>query len=585
MCKISPSSVSSCKKSKILKGAFSKSKTTHQSMKSIIFFTLIFPLFLTPKLLKAQELFICDDMGNIGKVNFANCSYKAIPLNNNLLLFLDITFHPNGKLYGYLLGKLFEIDTIPNSTPRLIAYNDKIRGNSLTSDKNGIIYGAGSQLWSYNVATNQFKIHGDIMADNEMIQASGDLTFYNGNLYVSTSKNKLVQLNIEDPTQSTIFLTFSSQDTVFGIMSYKDCDRVRTFATTNDRNARILEIDWKAKTTKPVCNLPVRIYGAASEYEFLASVSDTTFAVQYTCNANKIGVTTQTLKNGQNCDSIVTTKLIYAAPDTTYATGTTCEISKVGLNTLNLKTLKGCDSIVVTHFTFKNEIKFSQKISLCGGKSLSVGDTILTTSGIYIKRLKNTEGCDSIVTTVLTVTTLDLTMSNDTVINLGDSVKLIGLSQTTLPVKWQWTPSTFIDCDTCITTWAKPATSTVYRLTVYDSLSKCRKEGIINVKTKTECDAYIPTAFSPNDDGVNDKLMIYMDKCVKRVKRFALFSRWGNPIIQTDYASIDSPREIELWNGMIDGKIATSELYVYFVEVEYINGQTKIISGDTTVFY
>ena len=91
--------------------------------------------------------------------------------------------------------------------------------------------------------------------------------------------------------------------------------------------------------------------------------------------------------------------------------------------------------MIVTLFSLKNEVRFSQKLSLCEGKSISVGDTILKTSGIYVKTLKNTEGCDSIVTTDLSVTTLDLTMPNDTILNLGDSVKLIGFSQTTLPVK------------------------------------------------------------------------------------------------------------------------------------------------------
>jgi gliding motility-associated-like protein len=643
-------------------------------MKSILFFTLLFSLFLTPKYLKAQSFFVCDNKGNIGKVNIANCTYKSIPLNNSVIFFADITFHPNGKLYGYLLGDIYEIDTIPNSTPRIIAHSDSISASSLTTDKNGIIYGAGIKLWSYNVATNKFRIHGDMIADNELIEAAGDLTFYNSNLYVSSNKNKMIQLNIEDPTKSTTFLTFNSQDTVLGIMSYKDCGRVRTFATTNDSNARVLEIDWKTKTTKPVCNLPVIIFGAASEYEFLASASDTTFVEQYTCDANKAKVTTQNLLNSQKCDSVVTTKIIYAGSNPTYLKASTCEISKVGTTSVNLKnqrgcdstvyttlTLKidtinakrlicegdsmmfgnkilkssgqytqilktksgcdslvnldltvakkdsifqekqtcnkqkagfqreflknkqGCDSLVVTLFTLKNEIKFAQKLSLCEGKSISVGDTTLKTSGIYVKILKNTEGCDSIVTTELTVTTLDLKMPNDTVLNLGDSVKLIGLSQTTLPVKWQWTPNTFLDCDTCLATWAKPVTSIMYRLAVYDTLSKCRKEGVVYVKTKTECDAYIPNAFSPNDDGVNDKLMIYLDKCVKRVKRFALFSRWGNPITQTDYTNIDSPREVELWNGIIDGKVATNEVYVYFIEVEYINGQTKIVSGDTTL--
>jgi gliding motility-associated-like protein len=166
---------------------------------------------------------------------------------------------------------------------------------------------------------------------------------------------------------------------------------------------------------------------------------------------------------------------------------------------------------------------------------------------------------------------------------MGDSVRLIPLSITTLPIKWQWTPKDFIDCDTCPAIWAKPPVPTKYRLLIYDTLSKCEKEGFVSVNTNTNCAVFIPTAFSPNDDRVNDVLKIYLDKCIKRVKRFGLYSRWGNQIIESNFSTQDSPRELDLWDGFIEGKVASNEVYVYFVEVEYINGASKIIAGDVTL--
>jgi hypothetical protein len=696
-------------------------------MKNILFFTLMLFTILKPQVTQAQEFFVCDNAGNIGKVNMSNCSYKLIPLTKVVPYFVDITFHPNGKLYGFLSGNLYEIDTIPNSFPKIVAYKFGLESTSLTADKNGTIYGASSQLWSYSLATNQFKIHGNMLVDNVLIQAGGDLTFYNGNLYVATGNNKMVQINIEDPSKSTIVLSFPSQDTIFGIMSYVDCGKVRTFATTNSINSEVLEIDWNTFTTKSVCNVPVTIYGAASRYEFLASKPDTTFLEQYTCDSSKSKITSQTYKNSQNCDSIVTTKILYAGSNPLYETFYTCDVSKVRTSalkfinkrgcdsiiyrtgvlkndtistsklicvgdslffgdkylkqkgeylynfkrpffcdsvvklslivnpkpikksnfwvcektnvrvdtvkmnaksacdtllitnyqlalrtkdsiTLNqtlcfgekrnwnnqildktniykafLKNIYGCDSSVTLNLTVKNEIRFAQKLKLCEGNSLRVGDTTLKTSGVYVNKLKNTEGCDSIVTTDLTVVEIDLTMPIDTVLKMGDSVRLIPLSQTILPIKWQWTPKDFIDCDTCPAIWAKPPVPTKYRLLIYDTLSKCEKEGFVFVNTNTDCAVFIPTAFSPNDDRVNDVLKIYLDKCIKRVKRFGLYGRWGNQIIETNFPTQDSPRELDLWDGFIEGKVASNEVYVYFVEVEYINGASKIISGDVTL--
>ena len=737
-------------------------------MKRRVVLTLIFALCSLGQVIKAQEFFIYDSNGNLGVVNFNTCAYRLIPINSGLSIFPDITFHPNGKLYVYGGAAIYELDTLPNSSPRLIAQTTGIKSSSLTTDVNGIMYGAYTQLWSFNLATNQFKVHGDLMAEGQPITASGDLTFYNGELFVSTTSNTLVKVNIEDPTQSSTFMSFPSAVEVYGIVSFKDCGKTKTYATTSGAASKILEIDWKNKTSRAVCSVPVEIFGAASRYEYLASKSDTTFIDQYTCDSNQVKSVTQILKNSENCDSTVTNRTIYRGskptiinvpvcnlneikPDTIrltnikgcdslvikigvfnenitilsqtictsdsfyfgnqyykqtgsyyysyprplkcdsivnlklslkprptkttdtwvcesvkvrldtvkagslsvcdtvyvrnyrlaprtqdalsfdknicfnekylwntqtldktgaykaqfkniygcdslitlnlivlkkdsiYQEKATCNKQLVGIKTDTLKNKQGCDSIVVTKYTLKNEVRFTQKRNLCEGMSLVVGDTTYKTNGIYIKILKNTEGCDSIVTTELSITSIDLTMPNDTVVNLGDSIQLVGISQTTLPVKWQWTPNTYVACDTCNATWIKPLTPVMYRLAVYDTLSKCRKEGTVYIRPKTDCATYVPNAFSPNDDGINDKLKIYLSKCVKRVKRYAVYNRWGNAIIETSNNNGDTSQEVELWDGLIEGKVAAGEVYVYYVEVEYINGQSAVLKGDVNL--
>jgi gliding motility-associated-like protein len=604
-------------------------------MKNKAIFTVFFTLFSLATTLKAQEFFICDDVGNIGKVNLLDCSYTSIPIKKIVPFFTDITFHPNGKLYGCVNRNIYEIDTQPNSSPRFVASSDFAYATSLTADKNGIIYGADGILWSYNIATNQFRSHGFMKVGSEYITAGGDLTFYNGNLYVASDKNKMVQLNIDQPTASSFVFSFASRDTIFGIMSYKDCDKVRTFATNNRKNSDIYEIDWLTKTTNIVCTIPVKVYGAASRYEFLASKPDTTLLELTTCDPNKAKTTTQTLKTSFNCDSIVTTKITYAKPDPTsfqktlcegdsflfgnkfyQQTGiynhifqskygcdslvsltlnvlkkdtfsqnkTTCNPLKVGIQKDILKNTQGCDSIIFTNFSFKNDIRFNQKQNICSGQSLNVGDTLLKTTGVYVKILKNKEGCDSTVTTDLTVTALDLVMPRDTIVGLGDKIRITGIAQAITPLQWKWTPKDLVSCDTCFSTLARPLSTTAFRLVVFDSLSKCRKEGLVTIQIKTDCAAFVPNVFSPNGDGANDKLNIYLDtKCIKKVNRFSIFNRWGDLIIESQATSSDFPREWELWDGLIAGKVAPNEVYVYVIEIEYINGQTHIVSGDAAL--
>ena len=86
--------------------------------KSVYLFIAFF--YCIPSFLQAQEFFICDDVGNIGKVNLDACTYKSIPLNKVVRFFSDITFHPNGKLYGCFNNNLYEIDTLPQGDATLI---------------------------------------------------------------------------------------------------------------------------------------------------------------------------------------------------------------------------------------------------------------------------------------------------------------------------------------------------------------------------------------------------------------------------------------------------------------------------------
>jgi gliding motility-associated-like protein len=719
--------------------------------------------------LLAQTFFICDDNGDLGKVDLSNCSYKHIPQNRGGWFIGDIAFNPNGKLYGVANNRFFTLDTLLNGNSNYIN-NVTIPGTtSLTSDDKGIIYGAAIDYWAYNPQTEVFKNYGVMVAEGDTIKAAGDLTFYNGELYVISTKNKLVKINLEKPTQCQTIMTFSNQDIVLGIVTIKDCEGSKSYAITASDSSKILEIDWINRTTKHICTIPIQATGASSQFEYLASKPDVTYIEQYTCDKTKEGITTQRLRNVQNCDSTVTIKTLYVGSSPTFtsfytcdkreiktdtirlknirgcdsliiSTGVlkndtvtinqticqgdsiyfnnrylkdagnyyqsftraplcdsiihlnlslkarpiqtieswTCESSKVksdtlkknlsmicdtvfvhhnklalrtydsinidktlcfgekyywnnrflssidtykamlkneygcdSLVTLNLKILdkdsifqekktcnpkklgirkdalknqQGCDSIVVTNFTLREEIRFNQVLRLCEGTSLRVGDTIYKTSGIYVKRLKNTEGCDSIVSTDLTIVHLDLKMPNDTFLNLGDSLYLLGISQTDFPIKWKWTPQPAISCDSCNGTWAMPIFPTMYSLTISDSISNCRKEGRVYVRTGRECAVFLPNIFSPNGDGKNDNLKIYYGNCVKRIERYAIYNRWGNLIKQHSFNAQESiAKEMDIWDGLINGKIADADLYVYYVVVEYINGFQEVVKGDVMV--
>jgi len=82
----------------------------------------------------------------------------------------------------------------------------------------------------------------------------------------------------------------------------------------------------------------------------------------------------------------------------------------------------GCDSVVTTELTVIQDSSF-QFIRICDGSSFTVGTNIYKISGRYIDTFLNYLGCDSIVTTQLLVSR-DTLIEQFPIICLGDSVKV-----------------------------------------------------------------------------------------------------------------------------------------------------------------
>src|SRR5690606_10439675 len=70
-----------------------------------------------------------------------------------------------------------------------------------------------------------------------------------------------------------------------------------------------------------------------------------------------------------------------------------------------LQSIQGCDSIIETHLTVLPVLTASNPQSICTGGSYTIGTSTYTSPGTYKDTLQSFHGCDSIVTTVLTVGT------------------------------------------------------------------------------------------------------------------------------------------------------------------------------------
>lgn len=204
--------------------------------------------------------------GNLISLDINGCTTSTVI---GIGSYTDIANHPDGFLYGVKSnGQLFRIN-INNGTSTVVASFPGSSYFALTADSDGNIFGASGNgnLASYNPTTNT-----SVTYPNMGYDASGDLTFYQGEMYMATDDNQMVKIDPNTPSNNSVFIDFSSAGaTIYGIVSAVDGCNVQTYATSNDSSSRIYEIDWENQTFTQVCTVPHQIYGGASEFEFNAS--------------------------------------------------------------------------------------------------------------------------------------------------------------------------------------------------------------------------------------------------------------------------------------------------------------------------
>ncbi|MBL7762305.1 MAG: gliding motility-associated C-terminal domain-containing protein [Chitinophagaceae bacterium] len=136
----------------------------------------------------------------------------------------------------------------------------------------------------------------------------------------------------------------------------------------------------------------------------------------------------------------------------------------------------------------------------------------------------------------------------------------------------QWEPSENLSCTNCLNPLATSQPSAQYKLTVQNEYL-CTASAYAIVKTYTGRKINIPSAFTPNNDGLNDVFYIMAGKEVTKVVNLSVFNRWGEKVFE----STNSPANDRSygWNGTLKGKNAEGGVYVYLATVEFVNGKEQ----------
>ncbi len=144
----------------------------------------------------------------------------------------------------------------------------------------------------------------------------------------------------------------------------------------------------------------------------------------------------------------------------------------------------------------------------------------------------------------------------------------------------QWTPQSQLDCPDCLTTEVELLQSTRFHIYVED-IYGCPAEAETFVLLQINDDIFVPNAFSPNGDGINDNLEIFAHPAVKKIIDFNVYDRWGTKVFQNrDFP----PNENGFgWDGNKDGEEAPPGVYLFSLKYELINGEQRVIQGEVSI--
>ncbi|HBF87665.1 MAG TPA: hypothetical protein DDX39_03400 [Bacteroidales bacterium] len=88
---------------------------------------------------------------------------------------------------------------------------------------------------------------------------------------------------------------------------------------------------------------------------------------------------------------------------------------------------------------------------------------------------------------------------------------------------------------------------------------------------------FVPDAFTPNGDNVNDRLFAYVTFPSLSDFIFEIYDRWGNVVFQTDNPQLG-------WDGKKNDKKVEQGVYVYHVKFSTAENQVFECSGSVTLF-
>ena len=164
--------------------------------------------------------------------------------------------------------------------------------------------------------------------------------------------------------------------------------------------------------------------------------------------------------------------------------------------------------------------------------------------------------------------------ADDTSVFAGQSATLWYLSNDTLLSTW--TPTLDIFCPNCSSSEVTPKETTKYNLVLRDYYGCYELDTFLTIRIEDNSYLFVPDAFTPNGDGINDLFRIGYDGYEKLVY-FKIIDRYGHIIYETN-------DEYVPWDGIHKGNpIEHTQVFIYHAVFKRYNGKTEETIGTVTL--
>lgn len=137
-------------------------------------------------------------------------------------------------------------------------------------------------------------------------------------------------------------------------------------------------------------------------------------------------------------------------------------------------------------------------------------------------------------------------------------------------------------------TWQDNSSKNVYKVETSGSyfvkvINECGESSdAIKVNIENCYGVFIPNAFSPNGDAVNETLTLMPSENIAKFNQFSIFDRWGNIVFNAANFTY-SEVEKHAWDGSFNNKPLSPDVFIYYVEFVTTDGHVLMQKGDITL--